>query len=83
MDVICRFFEIFTRLKTFAQNYCSGKIAVILEGGYDLEAASSCGLAVTKALLDEDFADELGDAPFPNSDAWEPVLEKIKDYWDM
>jgi len=77
------YFQLFEKLKNFADANCDGKIAVILEGGYDLEAASSCGLAITQALLGEQFVDELGEAPFPESDDWERVLAQIKRYWHL
>ena len=77
------YFKVIKKLSGFAQDNCEGKIAVILEGGYDLEAASSCGLALTQALLGEQFVDELGTAPYPDSNAWEAVVNKIKRYWDL
>jgi acetoin utilization deacetylase AcuC-like enzyme len=54
---------------------------VLLEGGYDLEAGSNCGLAVTQALLGEEFADELGPAPLPESGNWEKVIEEVKRFY--
>ncbi len=70
-------------LKQWAENHCEGKIAVLLEGGYDLEAAAACGLAVTQALLDVEIMDPIGSAPQPESDRWVMVLNKAKEIWDI
>jgi len=36
-------FEIMSDLKDWAGEFCSGRLAVFLEGGYDLEAGLVCG----------------------------------------
>jgi acetoin utilization deacetylase AcuC-like enzyme len=70
-------------LKQWADRNCKGRIAVILEGGYDLEAASACGLAVTQTLMDLEITDNLGQSPQPESDRWKPVLERAKEIWQI
>jgi acetoin utilization deacetylase AcuC-like enzyme len=70
-------------LKHWADKNCGGKIAVILEGGYDLDAASACGLAMTQALLGFEITDNIGSSPQPESDRWIPVLEKTKEIWQI
>jgi acetoin utilization deacetylase AcuC-like enzyme len=70
-------------LKDWAQNNCDGRIAIILEGGYDLEAAAACGLAVTQALLGMEVTDAIGSSPEPESDRWIPVLNKAKEIWSI
>ncbi len=69
------------KLCEFASAQCEGRIAINLEGGYDLDAGASAGLAVVQALLKENFVDELGPAPNPEVGNWERAIAEIKDYW--
>ncbi len=70
-------------LKQWAKNHCGGRIAVILEGGYDLEAAGACGLAVTQALLDLEITDAIGPSPEQETDRWVSALNKAKEIWGI
>ena len=73
--------QIIARLAEFAADNCEGRLAVMLEGGYDLEAGSACGQAVVQGLLGETFVDELGSAPHPESGAWKRVLADAESLW--
>lgn len=68
--------EAVSSMKKWADKNCNSRIAVILEGGYDLEAAAACGLAATQALLDMEVTDAIGPSPQSESDLWIPVLDK-------
>lgn len=70
-------------LRDWSQKNCNGRIALFLEGGYDLDAAAACGLAVTQALLGMKITDELGPSPQLEGRDWAPVLEKAKDIWEI
>ena len=70
-------------LRDWAQINCLGRIALFLEGGYDLEAAAACGLAAAQALLGRKIEDALGPTPQPESEDWRPVLEKVKQIWKI
>ncbi len=72
-----------TALRDWAQKNCSGRIALFLEGGYDLDAAAACGLAVTQALLELNISDAIGPAPQPEGQDWVPVLDKAKEIWEL
>jgi acetoin utilization deacetylase AcuC-like enzyme len=61
---------------------CGGRIALMLEGGYDLDAGAACGLAVSQALIGQDWTDELGPSPFPEDDFWESRLDQVLRVWD-
>ena len=65
-------------LTSWADDHCDGKIMLVLEGGYDLQAAAACGLSVTSALLGEEWEDTLGPSPFPEGDAWRTTLAQAK-----
>jgi acetoin utilization deacetylase AcuC-like enzyme len=53
-------------LKAMADDFCGGKIAFTLEGGYHLEVLSHSILNALKVLLgDEDIVDPLGPSPRP------------------
>ncbi len=77
------YYEIMGVIAAFADAQCGGRMAVFLEGGYDLEAGAACGLAVTQGLLGEPFADELGAAPFPDNRDWQTVLNAAVSIWDL
>jgi acetoin utilization deacetylase AcuC-like enzyme len=70
-------------LREWAQQNCCGRIALFLEGGYDLDAAAVCGLAVTQALLGLPISDAIGPAPQPEGEQWMLVLEKAKKIWKI
>jgi len=50
-------------LMEMAGEFCDGRLALTLEGGYDLEALSLSIAATFEALLGEDVEDPLGAAP--------------------
>jgi hypothetical protein len=52
-----------------------------LEGGYDLEAAQACTLAVTAALLGEPFDDVLGFSPYPEGMYWQSMVRQARQIW--
>lgn len=71
------------KLRSWAQDNCLGRIALFLEGGYDLEAGSACGLAVTQALLGQKWDDLIGPAPGIENDLWKAILAQIKTIWEL
>lgn len=75
--------EAVSSLREWAQKNCGGRIALILEGGYDLEAAAACGLAVTQALLGEKISDAIGPARQRESDDWVRVMNTVKQIWQI
>ena len=70
-------------LRAWAQANCQGRIALVLEGGYDLEAAGACAIAAVQALVGEKISDDLGPARERESDDWVPVLETVKEIWKI
>lgn len=70
-------------LRDWAEANANGRIALILEGGYDLDAAAACGLAATQALLGEKITDRIGPARDRESEHWEPILNTVKRIWDV
>jgi acetoin utilization deacetylase AcuC-like enzyme len=70
-------------LRNWAQKNCAGKIALILEGGYDFDAAAACGLAATQVLLGLPASDAIGPAPQPEGDGWVAVLAKARQIWEL
>jgi acetoin utilization deacetylase AcuC-like enzyme len=51
-------------------------VAVILEGGYDLEAGRACTAGAAAALRGESWEDPLGPAPGAESSGWKSVVEQ-------
>lgn len=70
-------------LGTWSRGHCSGRLGVILEGGYDLEAGRACGQAVSAALLDQTWQDPLGPSPDQEGDAWRQTYRAARDLLDI
>ena len=71
------------KLKDWADQHCVGRIALFLEGGYDLEAGKACTLAAVAALLDSPFEDDLGPAPRPEGKSWQVVARQAGEIWKI
>ncbi len=70
-------------LASWADDHCSGKIALFLEGGYDLEAAAACSLCVTAALLGQQWQDSLGPSPQTEGYSWQSVYRRARQIWEI
>ncbi len=68
-------------LVDLADQTCQGRIALFLEGGYDLEAGAACGLAATAALIGEDVDDHIGPAPWQEERVWQVIMEAGQRLW--
>lgn len=75
--------ELITRLTGWADRQCNGRIALFLEGGYDLEAAFACGQAVTAALLGQPWEDPLGSSPRPEGNSWKIIIRQAHQIWGI
>lgn len=75
--------RLISRLAGWADHHCQGRIALVLEGGYDLEAAAACSQAVVAALLGVPWDDPLGPATEVESSRWEGQLQKLKQFWKV
>jgi acetoin utilization deacetylase AcuC-like enzyme len=73
--------ELIARLTRWADEHCRGRIALFLEGGYDLEAAADCTLAVTAALLGQPWQDRLGRSPDPERSDWRSMVQQARKMW--
>jgi len=75
--------EMIRQLTDWSELYCGGKIALFLEGGYDLEAAKACTLAVVNALLGMPSDDPLGVSPREEGNSWQKILEQARQIWQI
>jgi acetoin utilization deacetylase AcuC-like enzyme len=71
-------------LVSWTDENCNGRISLFLEGGYDLEAAKECSLAVVAALLGEEYKQQ----PSRITENGEPntfysILEQVKLLWEI
>lgn len=73
--------KVFDELRRWAEGNCNGRVAVFLEGGYDLDAGKVCGQAVAASLLAQPWEDLLGAPPTPEGDAWRNTLSEAKNIW--
>lgn len=75
--------EMIKQCSVFADEHCDGRLAVFLEGGYDLGAGAECARVVTQALLDQTWEDKIGPSPFPEDISWESRLQQVIRQWDL
>jgi acetoin utilization deacetylase AcuC-like enzyme len=83
--------ELIASLADWADRRCQGRIALFLEGGYDLQAAKACSLAVVGALLGKPPPDHLealageaaGPAPYPEGDGWRSMVQRARQLWKL
>lgn len=77
------FRDLLVELVAFADRRCSGKLALFLEGGYDLQAAAACAQASVSALLNRPWQDLLGPAPYVEDTSWRIMLHRAKEIWKV
>jgi acetoin utilization deacetylase AcuC-like enzyme len=65
-------------LTGFAGDHANGRIALVLEGGYDLTGGPACAHGAVSALLGLDFADPAGPAPHPDPGGWRDTIDDVK-----
>jgi acetoin utilization deacetylase AcuC-like enzyme len=70
-------------LSDWSDENCDGRIALFLEGGYDLDAARTCSQAVVGALLGEQWEDTLGPAPDLEDNRWKNMVQQAKQLWNL
>jgi acetoin utilization deacetylase AcuC-like enzyme len=70
-------------LTNWADTNCLGRIVLVLEGGYDLEAASACAEGVTAALLGRSWNDPLGPSPYNEEMGWQRMVDQAKKLWNV
>lgn len=70
-------------LTDWADEHCQGRISLVLEGGYDLDAAAVCTQAVVAALLSRGWEDRLGPPHQAATETWRSMLEEAKNVWDL
>lgn len=75
------FHILLSQLSTWAQKNCNGKIALFLEGGYDLEAARACSQAFITTFIQRPWRDFLGPSPRPEGHSWRSVLTQARQIW--
>jgi acetoin utilization deacetylase AcuC-like enzyme len=74
------YFQLVSGLRAIAQKHCAGRLALVLEGGYDQAALAYSVAASLHALLgDEAAPDPLGAAPYPEPKArTESTLYRVR-----
>jgi acetoin utilization deacetylase AcuC-like enzyme len=75
--------ELIADLAQWTDENCNGRLALFLEGGYDLLAAKTCGQAAVAALLDRPWQDPLGPAPDPEGKSWQAMVRQAREIWGL
>jgi acetoin utilization deacetylase AcuC-like enzyme len=75
--------ELIDDLVDWSERACGGKIALFLEGGYDLEASAACALGCVAALTGRTWQDKLGPSPFPEGKGWQAVIRQACELWEL
>lgn len=71
------------QLQAYAQEHCRGRLALILEGGYDLKAGKACAQGIVSALTGRSWEDPLGLSPSPESDEWRELVRRVIEKWAL
>jgi len=77
------YFKLIERLTFWADENCDGRIAMFLEGGYNLDAAVTCSLGVVAAMLGESCNDNIGPSPQKELDTYQEMLKQAKRMWKL
>ncbi len=75
--------SVLTSLSTWADDHCAGKIALFLEGGYDLDAGAACAQAAASAMLGIEWTDPLGASPRPEGKTWQAIVRQAILIWEL
>lgn len=75
--------ELIRKLAAWTDAKCGGKIALFLEGGYDLDAGQACANAAVAALLGVSWGDELGPARMRETNAWQEMARAARQLWKL
>jgi acetoin utilization deacetylase AcuC-like enzyme len=75
--------RLIAQLANYADECCQGRIALFLEGGYDLEAGAACAQGNVAALLGQPWKDPLGPAPGPESGSWQRMFLQARQTWGL
>jgi acetoin utilization deacetylase AcuC-like enzyme len=70
-------------LVQWADRSCGGRIALFLEGGYDLEASADSALACGAALAGKPWHDSLGPSPIPEGKGWQKIVQQACELWRL
>jgi len=75
--------HLIARLAGWAKVNCRGKIALFLEGGYDLEAGVACTEGVLAALTNREWKDPLGPGPQHEANSWQTMAREARQLWNL
>lgn len=73
--------KLIARLIGFANEYCMGRLALFLEGGYNLDAGAACSRSIVASLLGKSETDTLGPAPYAEGSLWRGMLDRAHQIW--
>lgn len=74
--------KLIQKLCVWADLNCGGRIALFLEGGYDLMAAKACSQAVTSAMLKKAWSDPYP-CPYDESNSWQVTRKNAHSIWNL
>ncbi len=75
--------KLIERLTNYADENAQGKIALFLEGGYDLDAGAACSQAAVAALIAQQYDDPLGPSPQEESRYWMVMAQRAREIWNL
>lgn len=75
--------QVIGKIASFSDLHCQGKLALFLEGGYNLDAAAACTSSVVATLLGKNLADTLGPSPYQEGTLWKGLLDRAHHQWSL
>ena len=77
------YYKIIESLTNWSDDHCNGRIALFLEGGYNLDAAVACSEGVIAAMLGRSWNDIMGPSPQKENYAFREMLKRAKHMWGL
>jgi acetoin utilization deacetylase AcuC-like enzyme len=74
--------KLIRKLCHWADMHCGGRVAIFLEGGYDLNAGKTCSLSVVSAMLGIEWNDPYP-CPYQENNAWQFTLNQAHSIWNL
>lgn len=75
--------SLIARLTSFADETCAGRIALVLEGGYDLTGGPACAHGAVAAMLHRPFTDPAGRPSSRESEEWRRIISRARSLFNL
>ncbi len=71
------------KLAEWTEEHCEGRLALFLEGGYDLEATAAAAQGAAASLMGMPWNDPVGPSPWPEQPDWQETIAAARRLWRL